>query len=134
MNAPRRIHVHGGDMPEAFKAGLEHYQPVYPGMKLEVEAGITDHSLENVRALAEKLGGVRQIDVGKNGGVLVWFADDGFGCYLATGFGIGYGGTGPTGFARFVSEQGLASDISEAKQIIAGRSADWTGTLFRRKT
>lgn len=103
----KKIILGSREMWQAFLAGDENYQPGYPGLAglaglgLEEEAGVTTVSKKNLLALADEYGVPHMILVGPNCGMLfIW--KQGY-TYLATGFGLGYGGEGPTGLARVIA-------------------------------
>lgn len=129
---PPVIEVGTKAMLEAFEMGLEHYQPTAGGHKMLVEAGITQHSLENLKDLAEGMGApIIAAVVGRNSGVLVVFGTFPEESYLATGFSVGYYGEGPTGFARFLAKHGFG-DLDDLRYEIGnmkdGEEKEWKRT------
>ena len=119
------IKVGSPRMREAFEEGLENYIPLNGLAHMHEEGGTTAHSLENLHLLTID-NKVTKIEIGKNQGVLVTFEDGD--TYLATGFGIGYKGYGPQGFATFASKNGYGT-FNEVFQTIQDLPQDWTGVI-----
>lgn len=109
-----RIDIYSTRIVEAFLDGVENYQPILSGsVALEEEGGVTDVSERNLGRIRASVGALFGLDplavfVGAPG-VFVLFMGPGLNGapimagYLATGFSYGYGGTGPTGFARYLA-------------------------------
>lgn len=130
-DSPPRIEIGTSALRNAFVAGLEYFQPTYGGHDLFVEAGVTDHSLDNLKVIVDQIGLPMEISVGKNRGI--WIEFGGSDTYLATGFSIGYNGTGPTGLAHFAAKCGFGKFEDLIDQISA-LDQDFQGVLFERKT
>ncbi len=129
-----RIELGSDRMIEAWKQGLEWYQPTFSGHKLHEEGGVTQVSLENLEDLTDDLGPATRVIIGPNQGVLVrWGHELGpIGeCYLATGFSISYRGEGPAGFARFLESQDVG-DYGEILNLLAVLDEKFEGLLFER--
>lgn len=130
---PKRIEAGTTAMRTAFQEGLENYVPTAGGHELQEEGGVTDVSLENLRDLVELIGRLPiLLEVGPNQGVLVSWNGVGADAYLATGFSIGYRGTGPHGLAKFASECGWG-DRLEILEEVAALPMEFRGVLFPRK-
>lgn len=127
---PPRIEIGTREMRNAYESGLEYYRPTLGGHRLaHPEAGVTGHSLDNLKEVVEFVGPPRKISVGVSQGIWIEFAD----CdtYLATGFSIGYRGEGPTGLARFAAEHGFG-EFKDLIDQIAALSQDFQGVLFKK--
>jgi hypothetical protein len=95
-------------MRAAFQAKCENYIPVLEGQEMEEEGGISEVSLRNLHVLLKKYGQPRCVEIRLGEVVLVtWDA----GCYLATGFAVGYMGYGPHSLALFGSEAGFGGEL-----------------------
>jgi len=120
-------------MQRLFENGVEHYQPRnHLGMRFEEESGVTSISLKNLGQLCERLVHPHKISVGKNCGVLgEWLFAGGWesASYLATGFGIGYGGTGPCGLAKFGEACGFG-EYEQLKRQVVNLPQNWQGELW----
>ena len=132
---PVEIEVGSKKMRDAYARGTEYYQPTMGGHQLEVEGGTTDTSLANLSTLLEHCGSPHTIEQGPNQGLLFHFAAE---TYLATGFGIGYGGTGPNGLATILMEMGLRfrghskhepmeSPEHNSRQLLLSLICEWDG-------
>jgi hypothetical protein len=126
----RRIEFGSPEMFRAWADGLETYDPTLRGRKLEEEGGVTRASLIALRTIIKVTG--RQPDsvtVGPEGGCLFSFGD--LGCYLATGFGTGYGGEGSRGFAEIAAECGFGAE-SDCFDVILEWPRDQQGVIFNK--
>lgn len=140
MDIPR-IKVGSKEMVEAFLREVSHYTPLNPdtGVELKEEAGITDHSTSNLQIVKDLLkvvgksfSDVESIEVGGTKDDPIFLIRiPGFE-YLATGFGIGYGGTGPSALARFAKECGFGDDELILKKRISTVGSGFRGVLFER--
>ena len=127
---PPRIEIGSHEMRTAFNSGLEYYQPTFGGHDLFVEAGTTETTIDNLATISGHLRQPRRISVGKNRGV--WIEFDGADTYLATGFSIGYRGTGPTGLAHFAAKCGFGK-FGELIDRISALDQDFQGVLFEKE-
>lgn len=133
MSEAKKIEVGTTRIRTAFQDGVENYIPTAGGHELQEEGGVTDVSLENLKELVELIGSTPVLlEVGPNQGVLVSWNGVGADAYLATGFSIGYRGTGPHGLAKFCEVCGWG-DRLELLQEIAALPTEFRGVLFPRK-
>jgi hypothetical protein len=104
----KKIEVGTPRMREIFEAGVELYQPTLGGHELPYnESGVTDFSYQNIKEVARTVGeNPLEIEFGPN--MTVFFRFPGFECYTATGFGWGYGGSGPSWLAKAANLFGFA--------------------------
>lgn len=129
MTDVERIEIGSIRMRHAWQQGIENYVPTASGHDMKEEAGITDHSLSNLRHLHGLLGLVAtEVRVGPNSGILFCF---GLETYLATGFGVGYPGTGSVRLAELGAELGFG-DFEVLRARVLGLSQDFQGLLWTK--
>ena len=117
----------GPDMERAFLEDLESYVPAMPGLALNLEAGDSKDSYENLVALMGALGRPTRVTRRPNGNVLVRFP--GGESYLATGFDCGYSGTAPYYMAWFGSKAGFG-DMEALWFALADMDRTYEGTVW----
>lgn len=100
---PKRIRVGSKDMLEQ-ASKVEWYQPSFTGLKLETEGGHSIPSYKNLCLLVDKLGKPNKVERLENGNFLIHWENS---CYVATGFEIGYMGTGSFYLAMFGEKAGF---------------------------
>lgn len=118
----------GSQMDPAFEAGVSYYKPVYPGSRLHPEGGVTQFSLENLRKLRSRIAGAELVAVHVGQDCVMKFVFEGF-TYIATGFGLGYGGEGPRGLADILSECGVGS-VEALRGKISVTPSEFRGELL----
>ncbi len=128
----------GKEMRQAFDTDVESYMPVYAGLQLQPEGGVSENSYKNLCALMERLGKPIKVVRKANGNVLVHFPSKGEGhepLYLATGFDCGYLGTGPCYFARFGYKAGFApgdEDETNLYLALSDKPRNYVGVIWER--
>jgi len=140
---PRLIEFGSPEMEQAFDEGLSWYQPVLEGVELGRENRNARFSLENLRKVAEAIPEpVSRIVVRPRWQTLVVFGADK--PYLACGFAVGYGGTGPEALVAFAHEQGFGVSPDDSVELddharyrvisdrVVGVAEDFEGVLFSR--
>ena len=115
-------------MQLAFRDNIENYQPMYENMTLEEEGGITEISANNLNKLIPLIGPINKVECKK--GIILFTCETR--SYLATGFSYGYGGTGPSGFARllakYLPEQNFSGWLKKLSELDMG----WSGVLWEQ--
>jgi hypothetical protein len=111
---------------EGKRGGHANYIPVLKGKELEEEGGVTEISTNNLRKVAKIYGKPLAIEmVSSIDGeyhFLFHFSGPDYRpfVYLATGYSIGYAGTGPTGLAEIMAEFRFGEFESVRADIIRG--------------
>lgn len=123
----KRIKVEGKEMVAAFMAGCDNYIPVFNGHEMLEEGGVTQVSFNNLQILIKKLGNPIRVECRNGGDVLIHFSGDKF--YLATGFGVGYMGTGSYYFALFGERVGFG-DCYDLYDKISLLPRDFVGVVW----
>jgi hypothetical protein len=148
----RKVKLFSEEMRKLARTGTQNYQPVYPSgnewfgtkndpLVLKEEGGVTQVSLDNLERIGLILPGAPRskasvIVAGPKGTITFWWprahpTDLYCPCYVATGFGLGYNGEGPTGLARIANKM-LPFGFEECLSVIARTPRDWQGVLFCR--
>jgi hypothetical protein len=97
--------------------------------------GASEPSYKNLCLLMDKFGQPSKVECVKNGGVLVCFPgktpeQDKY--YLATGFSVGYLGSGPCYFARFGNKAGFG-EFDDLYMKLSVLPQDFIGVIWERK-
>jgi len=117
-------------MWEAFASDFDkEFCPLYRGLLLQPEGGITRHSLDNIRKLAAKLGETPHSVFCRNGGYLLFVFEKRM-CYLASGFAVGYGGTAPSLLVEAACEFGFG-DERDVRRRIFSLPENFSGNIFQ---
>ncbi len=119
-----RIEVGSTDMRCLFGSRVECYLPTLGGAPLAVEAGITQNSINNVYEIAGELGLPLVVRAYEGSQFEFWFP--GSEVYVATGFGIGYVGTGPAGLAEILVEFNNPDAVKSHDAVIKMRRQLYT--------
>jgi hypothetical protein len=120
-------------MQKAFHDIVENYVPVYQRRGMEEEAGYSEISYKNLLLIMREFGQPKRVDVGHGKSVtqcstvvLVCWEEA---MYLATGFGVGYCGSGSHFFSIFGEKAGFGDRDDLYKQIYS-LERNYTGTLW----
>ena len=113
----------------------QNYIPVFRGKPLEEEGGTTEISQKNLKKICDKIAVPVCAEVVGDGSILFYFSlpDDKLAVptvYLATGFTIGYNGTGPNGLATFIHESFSHKNFEQVKSFITNLPREFRGVLY----
>ena len=108
------------------------YIPIFLGEILEEEGGVTEISTKNLAVTKKRLGYPICAEVVADGNILFHFLPEHLyqlpTPYLATGFTVGYRGSGPSGLARALADF-WELDYLKAQDFIASVSKEYRGVL-----
>ena len=100
MSTMTQINIENG-MEEAWKAGINGYQPVFRGQALAVECCDPEVSLQNLLKLLDAGLHPKRFRTNADRSILIEFEEGG--SYLATGFSVGDEGVGTAAFAEYAT-------------------------------